>query len=300
MILSIIELEVDEMRTKTSIRFFNTIPVRARWDEATSSWWYAAADLIGAFTQSRNPRVYWNTLKTRNPELSANCKQLKITASDGKKYHTDCLNEKGVRHILLALPIKSKGPVRDWLNGFSDPIDEQSKRKAYELYENSILDEVEPGTIEGLQKIHAYLFEGLYDFAGRIRDKNISKRGFSFANCAYFEDIFTRFNAMPDSNADEIIDKYIELNIIHPFMEGNGRATRIWLDVLLKARIQKCVDWQLIDKKDYLMAMEQSPLDPAPIKTLITEAMTDQVDDREIFLKGIDYSYYYEEADEEN
>lgn len=161
------------------------------------------------------------------------------------------------------VPIKGKGPARDWLNGFSDPIDEQSKRKAYELYENSILDEVEPGTIEGLQKIHAYLFEGLYDFAGRIRDK------------------------------------YVELNIIHPFMEGNGRATRIWLDVLLKARIQKCVDWQLIDKKDYLMAMEQSPLDPAPIKTLITEAMTDQVDDREIFLKGIDYSYYYEEADEE-
>ena len=234
------------------------------------------------------------------PQLSTICRQLKITASDGKKYHTDCLNEKGVRHILLALPIKSKGPVRDWLNGFSDPIDEQSKRKAYELYENSILDEVEPGTIEGLQKIHAYLFEGLYDFAGRIRDKNISKRGFSFANCAYFEDIFTRFNAMPDSNADEIIDKYIELNIIHPFMEGNGRATRIWLDVLLKARIQKCVDWQLIDKKDYLTAMEQSPVDPSLIKTLITEALTDHVDDREIFLKGIDYSYYYEEADEEN
>ena len=287
------------MKTKTSIRFFNTVPVRARWDEETSSWWYAATDLIAAFTQSRNPRIYWNTLKNRNSELSAFCRQLKITASDGKRYRTDCLNEEGVRQLLFVLPIKNSGNVRDWLNGFSDPIDEQSKRKAYELYENSILDEIVPGTIEGLQQIHAYLFEGLYDFAGRIRDKNISKGGFSFANCTYFEDIFARFNAMPDSNTDEIIDKYVELNIIHPFMEGNGRATRIWLDLLFKTRIQKCVDWQLIDKKEYLNAMERSPLDPSLIKVLITEALTDHIDDREIFLKGIDYSYYYEEVDDE-
>ena len=187
----------------------------------------------------------------------------------------------------------------DWIREFSNPIDEQSKRKAYDLYENSILDEVEVGTIKGLQQIHAYLFEGLYDFAGRIRDKNISKGGFAFANCNYFEDIIARFNAMPDSDTDEIIDKYVELNIIHPFMEGNGRATRIWLDVLLKQRIQKCVDWQLIDKKDYLNAMEKSPVDSSHIKTLIIGALTDRVNDREIFLKGIDYSYYYEEVDVE-
>ena len=227
------------------------------------------------------------------------CRQLKLTAEDGKRYATDCLNEEGVRQLLFVLPIKRQKAVMDWIREFSNPIDEQSKRKAYDLYENSILDEVEVGTIKGLQQIHAYLFEGLYDFAGRIRDKNISKGGFAFANCNYFEDIIARFNAMPDSDTDEIIDKYVELNIIHPFMEGNGRATRIWLDVLLKQRIQKCVDWQLIDKKDYLNAMEKSPVDSSHIKTLIIGALTDRVNDREIFLKGIDYSYYYEEVDVE-
>ena len=287
------------MITKTSIRFFNNKPVRARWDDSTESWWYAATDLITAFTESNNPRIYWNATKKRNPELLSLCRQLKLTAEDGKRYATDCLNEEGIRQLLFVLPTKKQKPVMDWIRGFSDPIDEQSKRKAYDLYENSILGEVEVGTIKGLQQIHAYLFDGMYDFAGKIRDKNISKGGFAFANCNYFEDIFARFNAMPDSDADKIIDKYIELNIIHPFMEGNGRATRIWLDVLFKQRIQKCVDWQLIDKKEYLDAMEKSPVDSSRIKTLITEALTDRVNDREVFLKGIDYSYYYEEVDDE-
>lgn len=285
------------MRTKTSIRFFNKTPVRARWDDQTLSWWYVATDLVSAFLESKNPRIYWNTIKTRNPELSANCRQLKITANDGKRYKTDCLNEEGVKKLLLTLPIKNQQVFFDWLQGLSDPIDEQSKRKAYELYDNSILDEIEVGTVKGLQQIHAFLFEGLYDYAGKIRDKNISKGGFAFANCTFFDEIFAKIEAMPDQDVDEIIDKYIEMNIAHPFMEGNGRATRIWLDMLLKDRVQKCVDWQQIDKKDYLNAMVKSPTDSARIKTLITGALTDQIDDREIYLKGIDYSYYYEEVD---
>lgn len=285
------------MRTKTSIRFFNKTPVRARWDDQTLSWWYVATDLVSAFLESKNPRIYWNTIKTRNPELSANCRQLKITANDGKRYKTDCLNEEGVKKLLLTLPIKNQQVFFNWLQGLSDPIDEQSKRKAYELYDNSILDEIEVGTVKGLQQIHAFLFEGLYDYAGKIRDKNISKGGFAFANCTFFDEIFAKIEAMPDQDVDEIIDKYIEMNIAHPFMEGNGRATRIWLDMLLKDRVQKCVDWQQIDKKDYLNAMVKSPTDSARIKTLITGALTDQIDDREIYLKGIDYSYYYEEVD---
>ena len=177
----------------------------------------------------------------------------------------------------------------------SDPIDEQSKKKAYELYENSILHTTETGTIKGLQQIHAYLFEGLYDFSGKIRTKNISKGGFVFANCMYFNEVFKQIESMPDSNSNEIIDKYIEMNIAHPFMEGNGRSTRIWL---LKNRIGKCVDWQLIDKKDYLSAMEKSPSDDKPIKDLVNNALTDKINDREIFMKGIDYSYYYETVEE--
>jgi len=285
------------MKAKTSIRFFNKVPVRARWDDTTSTWWYAATDLVSAFAESKNPRIYWNTIKTRNPELSALCRQLKITAADGKRYQTDCLDENGVRRLLLTLPIQKTESFLNWLNGLSDPVDEQSKRRAYELYENTILDEIEVGTIKGLQQIHSFLFEGIYDFAGKIRDKNISKGGFVFANCAYFDEIFQRIEAMPDNEVDEILDKYIEMNIAHPFMEGNGRATRIWLDVLLKDRIHKCVNWQLIDKKEYLSAMEKSPIDPSKTKSLIIGALTEQINDRDIYLKGIDYSYYYEEID---
>ena len=285
------------MITKTSIRFFNKIPVRARWDDETTSWWYAAADLVKAFTGSENPRVYWNAAKNRNPQLSAFCRQLKLTAEDGKRYNTDCLNENGVRELLFILPVKRQRPFIDWIRGMSDPIDEQSKRKAYELFEDPLRDEIEIGTVKGLQQIHGYLFEGLYDFAGKLRDKNISKGGFTFANCAFFKEIFEKIESMPDSTAEEIIDKYVEMNIAHPFMEGNGRATRVWLDMLLKARIGKCVDWQMINKQDYLSAMERSPADASQIRSLILNALTDRIDDREVFIKGIDYSYYYEELE---
>ena len=286
------------MITKTSIRFFNNVAVRARWDDETNSWWYSANDIIAAIVKSKNSRRYWNTFKKRNPELSSFCRQLKLTASDGKKYDSDCLNQKGINTLILLLPNKERKQIQDWITGMSGPIDNQSKLKAYELFESSILDNIEVGTIKGLQQIHAYLFEGLYDFAGQIRTRNISKGGFMFANYLYFEEIFLKIENMPDSNIDEIIDKYIEMNIAHPFMEGNGRAMRIWLDLLLKKRLEQCVDWQLIDKKDYLIAMEKSPTHDEHIHKLIKNALTQKIDDWELFMKGIDYSYYYESVDD--
>ena len=286
------------MITKTSIRFFNNVAVRARWDDETNSWWYSANDIIAAIVKSKNSRRYWNTFKKRNPELSLFCRQLKLTASDGKKYDSDCLNQKGINTLILLLPAKERKQIQYWITGMSDPIDNQSKLKAYELFESSILDNIEVGTIKGLQQIHAYLFEGLYDFAGQIRTRNISKGGFMFANYLYFEEIFQQIENMPDSNIDEIIDKYIEMNIAHPFMEGNGRAMRIWLDMLLKKRLEQCVDWQLIDKKDYLNAMEKSPTHDEHIHKLIKNTLTQKIDDRELFMKGIDYSYYYESVDD--
>ena len=286
------------MITKTSIRFYNSVPVRARWSDDDKTWWYAATDVIQALTQSKNARRYWNTFKTRHVELSSFCRQLKLTATDGKHYDTDCLNQNGINRLLLLLPAKSKIQFSDWILGMNNPIDEQSKRNAYELYENSILETTEVGTVKGLQQIHAFLFGGLYDFAGQIRTKNISKGGFAFANCMYLRETFCQIESMPENSFDEIIDKYIEMNIAHPFMEGNGRATRIWLDQLLKTRINKCIDWQQIDKKDYLNAMEKSPFDANPIKKLLESAITDRIHDREIFMKGIDYSYYYETIDE--
>ena len=282
------------MQAKTSIRFFNNKAVRARWDDTTSSWWYAATDIIEALKISANARIYWNTFKKRHNELLSFCRQLKFTAQDGKKYNTDCISQEGIDALLMLLPAKNKVMFFDWIKGMNDPIDERSKKKAYELYENSILDNIEVGTIKGLQQIHAFLFEGLYDFAGKIRNKNISKKGFAFANCMYFDSIFKQIENMPDNTIDEIVDKYIETNIAHPFMEGNGRATRIWLDSILRSRLKKCVDWEKIDKKEYLSAMEKSPTDARPIKKLIENALTEKITDREIFMKGIDYSYYYE------
>ena len=285
------------MIIKTSIRFFDFVPVRARWSDDDSNWWYAATDVIQALTKSNNSRRYWNTFKTRHAEMLSLCRQLKMTAADGKRYDTDCLNQNGINQLLLLLPTKSRLQFSNWIKGMNDPIDEQSKRNAYELYENSILNTAEVGTIKSLQQIHAFLFGGLYDFAGKIRTKNISKDGFVFANCLHLDETLRNIESMPENTVDEIIDKYIEMNIAHPFMEGNGRATRIWLDQLLKVRIGICINWQQIDKKDYLDAMKKSPFNEEPIRNLLKEAITDRIDDLEIFMNGIDYSYYYETLD---
>ena len=165
----------------------------------------------------------------------------------------------------------------------------------YALYESGLLKSLEPGSVKCLQQIHAYLFGGLYDFAGQIRSKNISKGGFSFANALHFPVVLPSIEKMPENTLDEIVDKYVEMNVAHPFMEGNGRSTRIWLDLMLKRSLKKCVDWSKINKNDYLTAMERSVVDTTRIKELINSALTDKIDDREMFMKGIDYSYYYEE-----
>jgi cell filamentation protein len=237
----------------------------------------------------------WNNVKVRNPELSPFCGQLKLYADDGKKYLSDVINEEGVRLLLTIIPSKYKKAIQDWIKGLLDPIDEQSKKKAYDFYKTDLIEEDEIGKAVALQKIHAYLFEGLYPFAGKIRTKTISKGGFTFANGDFLPQVLQNINRMPDNTFDEIVDKYIEMNIAHPFMEGNGRSTRIWLDLLLKNRLQKCIDWSKIDKDDYLSAMKESPVDSKPIFDLLNGALIEDINNRDIFMKGIDYSYYYEE-----
>jgi len=181
--------------------------------------------------------------------------------------------------------------------GLLDPIDEQSKKKAYSFYKAELIEKEEIGKAIALQKIHAYLFEGLYPHAGKIRTKTLSKGGFTFANGDFLPLVLRDIDKMPDNTFDEIVDKYIEMNVAHPFMEGNGRATRIWLDLLLKERISKCIDWSKIEKSDYFEAMVSSPVDPKHIFKLLNNALTNDINNRELFLKGIDYSYYYEEED---
>ncbi len=282
---------------KHSIRYFNNKPVRAVWDNENSIWWYSAVDFISILVDPNSPRRYWNNVKVRNSELSPFCGQLKLYADDGKKYLSDVINDEGVRLLLVIIPSKYKKAIQDWIKGLLDPIDEQSKKKAYDFYQTELIENEEIGKTIALQKIHAYLFEGLYPFAGKIRTKTISKGGFTFANGDFLPQVLKDIDKMPDNTLDEIVDKYIEMNIAHPFMEGNGRATRIWLDLLLKDRLKKCIDWSKIDKDDYLSAMKASPIDSKPIFDLLNGALTDDIDNRDIFMKGIDYSYYYEEEE---
>ncbi|WP_368754099.1 protein adenylyltransferase Fic, partial [Klebsiella pneumoniae] len=169
-----------------------------------------------------------------------------------------------------------------------------SKEKAKQLYDSGDIDRVEIGTFKGLSYIHNYLFEDIYEFAGKVRSQNISKGNFRFAPVMYLEIALEHIDKMPQRNLDEIVAKYVEMNIAHPFREGNGRATRIWLDLMLKKELKQVVDWNLIDKEDYLSAMERSPIKDLEIKYLISNALTDKINDREIFMKGIDISYYYE------
>lgn len=279
---------------KTSIRFFENIPVRAVWDEESSRWWFCAVDIAEALTKSKNPRSYWNKIKSRKNELSTICRQLKLKARDGKFYNTDVVDESGLNTVIALIPGKKSEAFIRWMQNMETSLDEKSKQKAYELFESGFIDEIEVGTAKGLQQIHGYIFGGLYDFAGQIRTVNIAKGGFAFAPAQYLDGALLHIENMPEGTLDEIVKKYVEMNVAHPFMEGNGRSTRIWLDLILKKNLKKCVDWSLIDKQDYLAAMRESVSDSKKIFALIKNALTDDINSREIIMKGIDYSYYYE------
>lgn len=173
-----------------------------------------------------------------------------------------------------------------------------SKEKAIKFFDSGKINKIKAGTISGLKQIHKYLFEDIYELAGKIRNVNISKGNFRFTPVMYLEQSLKHIENMPQSTFDEIVEKYVEMNIAHPFREGNGRATRIWLDLIFKKELQRVVDWNKIDKADYLSAMERSPIKDIEIKHLLKNALTDKIDEREVFMKGIDVSYYYEGYDE--
>ncbi len=293
------------MSSKISIRFFDDREVRAIWDEEQAKWWFSVLDIVGVlnaqddYTKNRN---YWKYLKTKlkreQNEVVSKTNQLKLTAPDGKRRNTDVLDNVGVLALAACFPNTKASRFIAWFTNSEETIDGKSKSKAYALFESSLIDSIEVGTVNGLQQIHAYLFGGLYDFAGQIRTVNIAKGGFQFAMSQYLSTTLEDIERMPENDFDAIADKYVEMNIAHPFREGNGRATRIWLDLILKKNIQMCVNWSLIDKKAYLNAMTHSVVSPAEIKSLLRSSLTDKISDREMFMKGIDYSYYYEQEDD--
>ena len=287
---------------KISIRFFDDREVRAIWDDENAKWWFSVLDIVALLTDQDDytkTRNYWKYLKAKlkreNSQVVSATTQLKLLAPDGKKRLTDVLDYDGIVALSKEFPSKIANRFIEWFTFSDESIDGKSKTKAYALFESHFISSLEIGTIKGLQQIHAYLFGGLYDFAGQIRQKNISKGGFQFAVSHFLGDTLKQIEAMPETTFGEIADKYVEMNIAHPFMEGNGRSTRIWFDLILKKRLEKCVDWSKIGKQDYLNAMMQSPTNSNILKTLIERALTTKIDDREIYMRGIDYSYYYEE-----
>jgi cell filamentation protein len=289
-------------KTKISIRFFDDREVRAIWDEENARWWFSVLDIVAVLTNQDDytkTRNYWKYLKAKlkkeNSQVVSATTQLKFIAPDGKRRFADMLDYNGIIALGKEFPGKKANRFIEWFTYSDESIDGKSKTKAYALFESSFIESLEVGTAKGLQQIHAYLFGGLYDFAGQIRQKNISKGGFQFAVSHFLGDTLKQIEAMPENTFDEIVNKYIEMNIAHPFMEGNGRSTRIWLDLILKKRLKKCVDWSKIGKRDYMNAMMLSPTKSNTLKILLHNALTNKINDREMFMKGIDYSYYYEE-----
>lgn len=289
---------------KKSIRFFNDREVRAVWDDERNCWWFSATDIVRAINDEPEyvkAANYWRWLKRKlsqsGIQFVSGTHKLKIVAADGKKYNSDALLAEDILILAKHYPNNRAAAFLDWFTYSDNTLDGQSRKKAYQLYESGLLRRLEPGTLKCLQQIHAYIFGGLYDFAGQIRTKNISKGGFTFANCLHFPGTLQVIERMPETSFDEIMDKYVEMNVAHPFVEGNGRSTRIWLDLMLKRSLKLCVDWSQIDKNEYLAAMRQSVSDSSHIKQLVQPALTTKIDDREMFMKGIDYSYYYEQND---
>lgn len=292
------------MAEKISIRFFDDREVRAIWDEVNSKWWFSVLDVVAVLNAQddyEKTRNYWKYLKAKlkkkGIQLVSDTTQLKLTAADGKKYKSDTLDSEGIINLAQNFPNNKAARFIQWFTNSDETIDGRSKSKAYALFESSLIDSIEVGTVKGLQQIHAYLFGGLYDFAGQIRIVNIAKGGFQFAIVQYLSQTLADIERMPENSVENIVDKYVEMNIAHPFREGNGRATRIWLDLMLKRSMKKCIDWSAINKKEYLEAMTRSVMDASQIKKLLQAALTDKINDRETFMKGIDYSYYYEQEE---
>lgn len=289
-------------KSKISIRFFDDREVRAVWDEQSAKWWFSVLDIMAVlrdesdYTKNRN---YWKYLKAKlkkgNSELVSTTNQLKLLASDGKRYLTDMLDFNGIIAMGKEFPSKKANRFIEWFTYSVESIDGISKSKAYALFESSFIDSIEVGTTKGLQQIHAYLFGGLYDFAGQIRAKSIAKGGYNFTPAHYLATHLKAIDEMPVTTLEEIVEKYAAMNRAHPFMEGNGRSTRIWLDLMLKKQMKCCVDWSKITKTNYMNAMIISTVDSSEILKLIKHALTTDIHSREMYMKGIDYSYYYEE-----
>ena len=289
---------------KKSIRFFKDREVRAVWDEENGKWWFAATDIVRAINEEDDyvkASNYWRWLKKKltmdGIQLVSVTHEFKFEAPDGKQRAADALDANCVQTLAKHYPNNRANAFLDWFTYSDNTIDGQSRKKAYTLWESNLVADKDVGTVKALQQIHAYLFGGLYDFAGKIRTKTIAKGNTLFCLAEHLHNYLKTVEQMPETTYDEIVDKYVEMNAAHPFMEGNGRSTRIWLDMIFKKSLKMCIDWSKIDKREYLDAMIESHTDSAHIRRLLKTALTDRIDDRELFMKGIDYSYYYEQED---
>lgn len=256
-----------------SIKLYNNQEVRVLWDEDNSKWYFCAIDVVAIFNEQNDHHKssnYWRWLKRKlinaKVQFVSDTHRLKLPAQDRKKYFTDVLNSKEIIELAKHFPNNKSMKFLNWFLYSDSTIAGQSKKKAYSLWESNLISDEEIGTVKALQKIHGYLFGGLFDFAGKIRNVNISKNGFQFAPVKSLFENLNQIEKMDTATIDAVLNQYLEMNLAHPFMDGNGRSTRIWLDLILKKNFQQCLDWSKIGKQEYLTVMQNSVIDRPNIK----------------------------------
>lgn len=282
------------MSSITPIKILNGKKVRIVWSESSSTFLYSATDLVLAFTSSKNPRIYWNAIKRRHPEIKRYCFLAKLRAADNKLYNSDLLNYEGINELVFILKHPNRKFLISWLKGENGSIDEQAIKRAQDLYDINILNTDEIGTFLGLRKIHAYLFDGLYPNVGKVRNKNVPKGNIEFANYTFLKQILIHIDNMSSGNFNEIVEKYVEMNIAHPFLDGCEQSMRLWLDMILKIKLGKCINWAKIRKEDYLEAMAESPYNDSQIKNVFKRGLSNKILDKNLFQISLNSSFFYE------
>lgn len=282
------------MKASCPVKILNGKTVRIVWSEPASTFLYSATDLVLAFANSKNPRIYWNAIKRRHPEIRKYCSQAKLLAADEKQYKSDVLTCDGINELVLILKHPNRRYLIDWIRGSNEPVNEQAKKRAYDLFGTNILKTDEIGTFIGLRKIHAYLFDGLYKNVGRVRTKNVVKNGVEYANYTFLKQILTHIDSMSSNTFDEIVEKYVEMNIAYPFLDGCEQSMRIWLDQMLKNKLEKCINWAKVKREDYLEAMKESPYNDSQIKKVLKRAISIKILDKNVYQTGLDSSFFYE------
>ena len=273
------------------VRYKNDRPIRFAWDDDTEKWWMCATDAAKALTDTSNPRVYWATVKRRNPDLFANCKQLKFIAADGKMYNMDVIDNARLDALNAVVHSTRRDEFLKYLASVESSDDKKVRERAYELFNDETSGAFDVGNVRGLQQLHSFLFEGIIEDAGQIRTDETDNITTVYTSLKFLPKTLDRIDRMTERSLNEIISKYVEMNTAHPFMSGNGRSIRLWFDMIIKKRLQRRIDWTRINTREFIKATDEGAIEETTLLRLVKEALTDRLDDRNFYKRCIDSSF---------